>query len=202
MRTFHGTPVIDSETVATFAPSLRRTTLDEYHRMIAAGILAEDDHVELLEGLILTMSPQKPAHAAVIERLTDAQFTGLPAEFRIRVQLPLTLAESEPEPDIAVVPRSQAGASSHPRHAALVIEVAGESITRDRLVKRLIYARAGIPEYVIADVSARRLEIFRDPRPETGDYAAVEALSEAARFESKTVPDFAFTVADLFHDIS
>src|SRR5262245_9092710 len=158
--------VVDTEKVAAIAPAIRRTSLDEYHRMIDAGILGDDDPVELVDGLILTLSPQKPAHALVIEGLTDAASTGLPSGVRVRCQLPLTLRDSEPEPDIAFVPGTRSSSTGHPGHAALVIEVAGESLARDRLLKGPIYARAGIPECVIADVSRKRLEVFREPAPE------------------------------------
>lgn len=195
-------PVVsDSELTAELVPSLRRTTVHEYHRMIDAGILGEDDHVELLDGLIVTMSPQNPPHAIVIERLNDPVFIGLPPEFRIRPQLPMTLASSEPEPDIVIVPRSSSYAASHPRHAPLVIEVSGESIGRDRRVKRSIYARAGIPEYVIADVDTKQLEVYRDPDVDAGTYRTPQTLTTTDCFVSSAVPGLAFAVADLFRDL-
>ena len=96
--------------------------------MTEAGILDEDDRVELLEGVIVEMSPQGPKHAMLIQRLCDPTFAKVPPDFVIRCQLPLTLSrDSEPEPDVSVVRRADAAShSSHPTTAALVCEVAGE----------------------------------------------------------------------------
>ena len=73
---------------------MRRLSVAEYHQMIDAHILGEDDRVELLEGLLVTMSPQRPPHAVVIERLCDPELVPLDPGFRIRCQLPLTLEDS------------------------------------------------------------------------------------------------------------
>ncbi len=85
--------------------------------------------------------------------------------YRVRIQLPLTLPPyGEPEPDIAIVTREEDEAPDrHPQTALLVIEVASESIRKDRLVKTHVYARAGIPEYWIANVDAQCVEVYRDP---------------------------------------
>ena len=108
----------------------RRIRTDEYHRMISAGILSEDEHLELLSGLIVKMTPQGVPHAAVIQRLTRLLICSLGEELGVRPQLPLTVSEdSEPEPDLAIV--SEAVSTSdegHPKSAALVIEVARDSL--------------------------------------------------------------------------
>jgi Uma2 family endonuclease len=78
-------------------------TVEEYHRMIEAGILKDDDNIELLDGRIVEISPQTPIHAATTQR-SDRYLQHLLKDLaEIRVQLPITLATSEPEPDIAVV---------------------------------------------------------------------------------------------------
>ena len=179
---------------------MRRISIGEYHRMIEAAVFDEDEHVELLEGVIVRMSPQGVEHATVIERLTDARFVELPAEYLIRCQLPLSLSEAdEPEPDIAVVardaPRSRA---SHPATARLVFEVANESIRKDRQIKAPLYARAGIAEYVIVDLAKERLEVHTSPDPASGRYRTVERLDKAATFVSEGVPGLTFSVARLF----
>jgi len=178
----------------------RRLSVEDYHRMTEAGILDEDDRVELIEGVIVEMSPQGPKHAKLIQRLCDPTFARMPPDQVMRCQLPLTLGrDSEPEPDVSVVRRADAASdSSHPTTAALVFEVAGESLQKDRLTKSALYAGAGIPEYVIVNVEEQCLEVHRDPDAASRRYRALVTLSGDHHFESATVPGFAFRVASLF----
>src|SRR4051794_28395359 len=85
-------------------PSLpvRLFTVEEYHRMIDAGILGEDDPVELLEGLIVPKMPRNPPHDCGIELAEQSLRSRLPVAWRVRVQSAITTADSEPEPDLAV----------------------------------------------------------------------------------------------------
>jgi len=178
----------------------RPFSVAEYHRMIDAGILDEDERVELLEGVIVTVSPQKRRHAYVIQRLNRI-LARLPEErYEILPQLPLTLGDrSEPEPDLAVV-TAAAGSSrtEHPRTALLVIEVAGESLRKDRLVKARIYARAGIPEYWLFNLDEACLEVLRDPDAERGAYQTRFALRRDEEVRSSAVPELVVRLADLF----
>jgi Uma2 family endonuclease len=154
----------------------RRIDVDDYHRMIDAGILEEDEHVELIEGVIVTVTPQKRRHAFVIQVLTERLLRLLGSDYAVLPQLPLTLADdSEPEPDIAVV-RATAAASRdhHPRTADLVIEVASDSILKDRSIKGPLYARASIPEYWMFNLVDECVEVYRDPRPAESRYAIAE----------------------------
>jgi Uma2 family endonuclease len=177
----------------------RRVSLEDYHRMIEAGILDEDDHVELIEGVIVEMAPQGPRQANVIRSLCDPTFAQVPPGHVVRCRLPLTLGRgSEPEPDVAVVPRSAVTRATHPSSASLVFEVSGESLQQDRLAKAALYAGAGIPEYVIANVEEQTLEVHRDPDPAARRYRTIVTLDRGERFESAAVPGFAFSVAALF----
>ena len=167
---------------------VRRLTVNDVSRMIEAGILAEDDRVELLDGMLVAVSPQSEDHALVVERLNRLLVRALTDEFRVRPQLPLMLGETWlPEPDLAVV-REPADARTprRPASALLIVEVALDSLQKDRGVKRALYARAGIGEYVIVDVSQRRLELYRDPDPASGTYrrTSVAGLGERVRLES------------------
>jgi Uma2 family endonuclease len=169
--------------------------------MIEAAVFDEDERVELLEGVIVRMSPQGTEHATVIERLNDPRFVELPTEYLIRCQLPLSLSDSdEPEPDIAVIareaPRSR---ESHPTTARLVFEVSNESLRKDRQIKAPLYARAGVAEYVIVNLAERRLEVHRDPDPAgSGRYLSLQALDESGTFVSTGVPGLRFSAARLF----
>jgi Uma2 family endonuclease len=157
----------------------RRIRVSEYHRMIEAGILGEDEHVELLEGLLIVMTPQNPPHARAIQRLNQVFTRALPDDFAVLPQLPLTLAEdSEPEPDLAVVRAEDARSSErHPHTALLVVEVAADSLGRDRGAKAALYARAGIPEYWVVNLADRAIEVHRDPDTTTGQYRSALVVS-------------------------
>jgi Uma2 family endonuclease len=157
----------------------RRIRVWEYHRMIEAGILSEDEHVELLDGLLIVMTPQNPPHARAIQRLNQAFTRALPDEFAVLPQLPLTLSDdSEPGPDLAVVRAEDARSTEHHPHTALlVVEVAADSLARDRGAKAALYARAGIPEYWVVNLTERAIEVFRNPDTATGRYSSAFVVS-------------------------
>ncbi len=177
----------------------RRLSVEDYHRMIAAGVFDEDERLELLEGVIVEMSPQSPRHAEVISRLCDPGFVSAGPDCLVRSQLPLTLpGDSEPEPDVAIVPRTARGyGEGHPTTALVVFEVAGDSLRKDRLAKAQVYARAGIPEYVIVNLVQGSLEVHRDPDPAAQRYRTVTTLGRTDRFESSGVRGYAFSVGTL-----
>jgi Uma2 family endonuclease len=188
-----------ADAIRLLGSELRRMDVTDYHRMIKAGIFDEDERVELLEGVIVTMSPQNPDHALVVERLTNPRFLRSPADFVIRCQLPLLLSDTdEPEPDVAIIhcdtPRSR---QQHPTTARIVFEVASGSLRIDREVKAALYARAAIPEYVIVNLKDDSLEVHRDPDPAQGAYRVVTTLGKADAFTSASVQGLGFAVADL-----
>jgi len=143
----------------------RRWTRREYGRLIDAGLLHEDDAIELLDGCLVVAEPQHTPHATAIDLAGEALRQAFGQGWRVRIQLPLGLgAVSEPEPDVAVV-RGDARdfLADHPATAALVVEVADASLRLDRGLKARIYARAGIPDYWIVNLVDRVLEVHRDP---------------------------------------
>src|SRR5258706_16480195 len=105
----------------------RRFTVDEYYAMLRAGILAEDDRVELLDGEIFEMPPIGPEHAETVEDVSDRLSQQLGDRARVRSQNPVHLGQyNEPEPDLAIVRRRPEGyRAGHPTPADifLVIEV-------------------------------------------------------------------------------
>ena len=107
-------------------------TVERYHRMIEAGILGEDDRIELLEGVLVEMSPQGRRHARFISRFTALAVPVVSPDYRVRVQLPLTLPPfGEPEPDLAIVTLGEdENLAHHPMSAVLVVEVASESLRK------------------------------------------------------------------------
>ena len=139
-------------------------TVDDLAAMVDAGILGEDDRVELLDGVLVEMSPQGAGHAAAIRRLTGllvplASAAGL----EVSPQCPLDVVDpiSQPEPDLAVVPVGDW--DTYPAKALLVIEVSVTSRAVDLGRKAAIYAAAGIPEYWVLDLADRRLVVHRAP---------------------------------------
>ena len=178
----------------------RQITVHEYHRMIEAGILGEDEHVQLIAGTMVAMTPQGRPHARIIQRLNRLLVRVVGDDLEVLTQLPLTLLEdSEPEPDLAVVRAEEAQSlEHHPRTALLVIEVAGESLRLDRKSKAALYARAGIPEYWIVNLAESTVEVHREPDPTTGSYRARTAVSSGETLTAASVPDVRIDVADLF----
>jgi Uma2 family endonuclease len=153
--------------VSVSSERLYRLTVDEYHRMIEAGILTEKHRVELLEGfLVKKPMTRHPPHDLALELMLEVLNPLLPSGWRLRCQSAVELLGSEPEPDYAVVrghPRSRAGRHPGAADVGLIIEVADSSLDDDRGVKRVAYARAGIERYWIVNLVDRCLEEFTDP---------------------------------------
>jgi len=147
---------------------LRRFTVSEYHRMGEAGILSEDDRVELMDGVIIQQMPQKSKHSAVIRKLS-APFYPLVLEGKalLSVQLPLILTDdTEPEPDLLVVkPREDAYGEAHPasEDVLLLIEVSDTTLEYDTDVKLPRYAASGIPDVWIVNLVDNHIEVIVTP---------------------------------------
>lgn len=145
---------------------VRKFTVAEYHQMMQAGILTENDSVELIEGWIVPKRPHNPPHDATIDQARELLQASLPAGWRVRIQSAITTAESEPEPDIVVTPGPASRyATRHPEphEIALVAEVADSSLSFDRGDKCLAYARAAIVCYWIINLVHRQVEVYTDP---------------------------------------
>ncbi|MEM1029903.1 MAG: Uma2 family endonuclease [Myxococcota bacterium] len=146
--------------------AVHRFSVEAYQRLGRAGVLTEADRVELLEGWIVPKMVHNPPHALAIELVDDALRAVLPAGWRLRIQSPITTADSEPEPDVAVVrggPRERDGRHPTPEDVALVVEVADSSLDTDRTIKARLYARARIPAYWIVNLVDRCVDVFEDP---------------------------------------
>jgi Uma2 family endonuclease len=133
----------------------------EYDKMVELGLF-EGERVELLYGVIVRKSPKGPPHESAIERVTELLVRGLAGRATVRVQSAFAASDgSEPEPDVAVVPRADYSAR-HPSVAHLVIEVADSSLPTDRGTKATLYAECGVPEYWVVNVRDGILEVFTD----------------------------------------
>ncbi len=154
-------------------------TAAEFTRMGEAGIFAEDERLELIEGEIVEMSPIGRRHAGRVRFLINLLTRMLgDDEAVIDAQDPVVLGDlSEPQPDLALLkPRADYYADEHPRPSdvLLLIEVADSSLAYDREVKVPIYARYGVPEVWIADLEGGAVEVYR--RPTAEGYADTERL--------------------------
>lgn len=141
-------------------------SVEQYHDMIAKGVLTEEDPVELLEGLLVPKMPKNPAHALALRLLRRILEALLSSKYQLLTQDPLTTADSEPEPDAAVVRGSlRAFATRHPGpdDVCIVIEVSDSSLSRDRGTKKRVYARSGAPLYWIINLKAECVEVYADP---------------------------------------
>jgi Uma2 family endonuclease len=145
----------------------KRFTRDEFAQIAAAGVLGEDDRVELIEGEIVEMSPLGSQHAACVDRLNHRLQSLVQNRAIVRVQNPIRLDEySQPQPDIALVqPRDDfyAGGHPEPEDVLVLIEVSESSLTYDRDVNLPLYARAGIVEVWLVALLPQVIEVYRAP---------------------------------------
>jgi Uma2 family endonuclease len=145
---------------------IRRWSVEEYHTMLRAGILSEDDHIELLDGWLVPKMTKNPPHRIATRRVRKALEGVVPQGWYVDSQEPITLPSSEPEPDGSVIRGDTSDyADRHPPAAdvALVVEVADASLEFDRTLKKAIYAQAGIPAYWIVNLIDKRREVYTDP---------------------------------------
>ncbi len=148
------------------AAALARFSVARYQRMIETGILTAEDKVELLENYVVLKMPRNPRHDSTVQRILRPLLRPLPADWDLRIQSAITLIDSQPEPDFAVVRGSAADYANHHPGAAeigLAIEVADSSLLRDQRDKSRIYARGGIPCYWIVNLVDRQIEVSTQP---------------------------------------
>jgi Uma2 family endonuclease len=177
----------------------KRFTVEDYHRMVEAGILKEDDRVELIEGEIVEMSPMGSRHAACIRKL-EALFNNFDLkEAIVSTQCPIRISEhQEPEPDVALLsPRKDFYSEAHPtaEEVLLVVEVSEISVEYYRETKLPLYARSGIPEAWLIDLPAQTIEIYT--RPSEEGYRETLRVKPGDELHSRTVSDLELRADDL-----
>jgi hypothetical protein len=162
----HATPRIQL-TNATNGWTLHRFTLDQYHRMIDAGILTEDDQVELLEEWIVKKTAKNPPHRTTVTRLSRWGYRCLDEKkWTVNAQDPITLLDSEPEPDLSIARGPDTlYLSRHPGplDVAMAIEVPDTTLVADRL-KCAVYAAVKIPQYWIVNLVEGVIEVYTKPQ--------------------------------------
>ena len=175
--------------------------VDDYYRMADAGILGEDDRVELIDGELIDMAPIGQDHAAVVNRLNRALVLAFGDRAIVSVQNPVRLDRlNEPQPDFAVLrPRADfyaEGDRAGPSEILLLIEVADSSLRFDRVVKLPMYARAGVAEVWIIDLQHRTLHSYRVPHGE--DYAEASTYVPGDTVTLALAPDIKVPVTQVF----
>ncbi len=140
-------------------------SVEQYHRMVKSGAFSEDDRLELIEGWVVRKMAKGPGHEYATGRLEELLRDQLLPGWHVRNQAPITLARSEPEPDLSVTRGRRVDyRERHPSAAdvILVVEVSDTTLATDRLKGRT-YGDAGIPQYWIVNLPERRVEVYADP---------------------------------------
>ena len=173
---------------------IRPLSRKEYDRMVELGMF-EDERVELLNGMLVTMSPQGWHHSATVSWLTEKLILSVDRSYEVRPQLPYAANDwSEPEPDLAVA-RKDPGLRDHPSQLFLLIEVAESSLRKDRGVKLGVYAAAGVPEYWIICLADMTVEVYTQPT--AAGYVEKRVLRDGDVLRPTQVPGVEIAVADL-----
>ena len=167
----------------------------EYMRLVDAGVFA-DEHIELLGGVLVAMSPQGEWHADIVRFLAERLTLSLHGRYWVRSHSGLRVADdSVPEPDIAVVPIGRRGQPV--KWARLVIEVADSSLQKDRMVKTGYYAACAIPEYWVIDLQHGLVDVFTDPEPRKRRYRTHRVLTRGELLRPRRLPRVAIAVKDV-----
>jgi Uma2 family endonuclease len=182
----------------------RKWSRREYERLVEAEILGAEDRVELLGGAMIAKEPQGSAHATAIQLVARALRRVFGDGWDVRVQLPVALdAESEPEPDVSVVPGDPRDyRDRHPERPVLIVEVSLSRVAFDREYRGSLYARAGIPDYWIVNIPNRRVEVCREPVPDGAAtfgwrYGRAAALGPDETVSPLAAPAASVPVADV-----
>ena len=179
-------------------PAIRRQvqplTVETYHRLTELGLLSEK--VELLRGVIVQKMSKSPIHCAVLQRLLKLLRAACEPEYEVRQEQPLTLADSEPEPDIAIVPVSAEDyASHHPNTALLVVEIAVTTMDTDR-EKGMIFAEAGISEFWLVLPEKQQVEAYS--KPSASGYRQCASLAAGGCLASPVLRGGTIEISRLF----
>lgn len=181
-----------------------RWTVALFHRVNSTGVFSGRRPI-LIRGVLLEQGPMNPPHAIALELLGNAIRAAFGAGWRVREQLPLVLGlDTDPFPDMAVLPGSARGATAHPTAASLMIEVSDTTLKSDLTDKAELYATAGVADYWVLDLNGKQLHVFRDPHPlplptelAATAYRTHDVLGPADSVSPLAVPTAVIRVADL-----
>jgi Uma2 family endonuclease len=180
-------------------PASRPFTAREFEQMAAMAIFGADERVELLDGMVVPMTPIGDRHVGCVNYLADCLGDRLRGRALVQVQSAIRLAADwVPQPDVAVLrrrPDFYRTGKARPEEVFLLIEVAETSVDLDRDVKLPGYARGGVPEVWLVDLAAERILAARDPG--RGGYAAITSHARGAALRVPGFPDVTLTVDEI-----
>jgi Uma2 family endonuclease len=173
-----------------------RWSVEAYERVVALGGFPQEKRVELIEGELVEIMPQKPAHRLTVSLILPIALRWCGDSHHVLCQSPLRFSSSVPEPDLGIVigqPRDYA--NSHPTTAVLIIEVSDTTLEYDQTIKATIYATAGIEDYWIVNINERTVEVRRQPGPSS--YRSLQTYTETDTIAPLFNPTASILVADL-----
>ncbi len=157
--------------------AIRKLSRREYDKLVDLGVF-EDERIELLRGMLVTMSPQGGPHASISSWFVQKLSVMLGMDFDVRGHCPYAASDfSEPEPDVSVA-RRITNLLEHPTSPLLLIEISDSSVRKDRKLKGPIYAESGAPEYWLVDISGEQLHVEVHTEPASHGYRRIEILSD------------------------
>lgn len=151
------------DAITAFGRPLHRITVEQYHQMQDNGALRKEDRCELIRGFLVEKPINNPPHASAISRVMKQLMTLLGMDAVIRIQLPITLSDSEPEPDAVLAAGTDDDYNTRhpgPDDVLFLVEVSDSTLAFDRTVKLPLYAEAGIPQYWIINVADKSIEVY------------------------------------------
>jgi Uma2 family endonuclease len=192
--------VYQTDILSRYQVPRHRLTVHDYHRLAEAGVLGKNDRVELLEGQLVDMASIGPRHALAVDALTELLVMAAAGQAVVRVQNPIVLDDtSEPQPDFSLLRRPWQGyPDEHPRppDVYLVIEVADSSLDFDLGPKLELYARSGIREFWVVDLTAIRVLVHR--HPSAGGYGSITSVDMSGTLRVEALPRVTISVASIF----
>ena len=190
--------------MASYEIRTRRFSRAEYDRLIELGVFQPGEPIELIGGELMVAEPQGASHYTALMKTAKALEAAFGPGWEVRPQGPIGLDDdSEPEPDVAVVPGGPDDyATAHPARPVLTVEVSESSLAVDRQHKGSLYARAGLADYWVLNLVYRVLEVYREPvrdaaAPFGWRYARAEVLDASARVAPLAAPGASIPVSRL-----
>jgi Uma2 family endonuclease len=192
--------IYQTDILSRYQVPRHRLTLRDYRRLAEAGILGKNDRVELLEGQLIDMASIGPRHALAVDALTELLVMAAAGQAVVRVQNPIVLDNmSEPQPDFSLLRRPWHGyPDEHPRppDVYLLIEVSDSSLDFDLGAKLELYARSGIREFWVVDLTVNRVLVHRNPND--GGYDSIASVDMSGTLQVEALPGVTISVASIF----
>lgn len=193
------TSVSEVEKIAVSPVQRKRFREDEVYKMVEAGILPEEHGWELIDGYLMDKMSIGSKHASVVRKLTKLLERRFGDTVQVSSQNPVRIDEyNNPEPDIALLkPREDFYAEGHPQpqDVLLLIEVADSSLEYDREIKKMLYARAEIVEFWLANLCDNTLEVYVQPK--NGNYRLARILEPGETVEAVAVENLRLKVEEI-----